>query len=250
MPTYSQRGSGQPLLRDYLTANRQQGAQQAQGMSNYLGQQQQAATTATDAAQQAIMQQRLAPAYGTIGQVTNDPNNRGTVPGIAGPAAPSADMAKKALEAAPVQLTDTEAGRTAQAQVNRAATASHLATTPAGMAAVNAQRYGMAAPRTAGASMLEAATTNYGGGGQVRAQARQGAGLRGYLSGASERGNQAAEAQARGWIAAGTPPPADPSLTPPRTGSRPGRPPSIEGTGQQPRLRDWIRQRKEDNFGG
>lgn len=239
------RGSGgQPLLRDYLTANRQQGAQQAQGMANYLGQQQQAATTATNAAEQAVTQQRLQPAYGAIGQVG------GTVPGVAGPATPSADMAKKALEAAPVELTDTEAGRAATAQAGRAATMGRLATTPEGMAAINAQRYGMAAPRTAGGSMLDAATTNYGGGGMVRQQARQGAGLRERLTGAAGRANAAAEAQARQWIAAGTPPPTDPTLTPPRAGSRPGRPPSVDGMGREPRLRDWVRERREENFGG
>lgn len=239
MPTRSS-----PLLRDYLVANRQQGAQQAQGMANYIGQQQQAARSGTDAAEQAVKEQRLQPAYGTIGQAG------GTVPGIAGPAAPSADMAKKALEAAPVQLTDTEAGRAATAQVGRAAAIGQLATTPAGMAAINAQRYGMGGPGTSGGALLDAATTNYGGGAQVRRQAGQGAGLREYLSGASGRGNAAAEAQARQWMATGTPLPADPTLTPPRTGSRPVRPPSIEGTGRPPLLRDYIRQRNEDNFGG
>lgn len=243
MPTRSP-----PLLREYLIANREQGAQQAQGMANYLGQQQQAATAATDAAEQAVKQQRLQPAYGTIGQVTNDPNNRGTVPGIAGPATPSADMAKKALEAKPVELSETEAGRAATAQVGRAATASQMATTPAGMAAINAQRYGMAAPRTSGASMLDAATTNYGGGAQVRQQARQGAGLREYLTGAAERGNKAAVDQANAWIAAGAPPPTNPSLLPPRSGSRPGRPPSIDGAGPSPRTRDWVQDRKKDKF--
>lgn len=235
---------GSPLLRDYLVANRQQGAQQAQGMANYLGQQQQAATAQTDAAQQAITQQRLQPAYGTLGQVG------GGVPGIAGPAAPSAEMAKKVLEGPAVELGDTEAGKAAGAQVRRATAMGQLATTPAGMAAINAQRYGMGGPRTAGGSMLDAATTNYGGGAQVRAQARQGAGLRDYLTGATKRGNEAAVNQANAWIAAGTPPPTDPSLTPPRTGSQPGRPPSIEGAGRLPRTRDWIRQRREDNFGG
>lgn len=241
MPTYSQRGSGQPLLRDYLIANRQQGAQQAQGMANYLGQQQQAATAQTDAAQQAITQQRLQPAYGTIGQVG------GSVPGVAGPAMPSPEMAKKALDGAPVSLTDTDAGKAATAQVNRAAGMGQLATTPAGMAAINAQRYGMGRPMSSGGSLLDAASTNYGGGGQVRAQARQGAGLRGYLSGAADRGNKAAVDQANAWISAGTPPPA-PMLTPPRTGSRPGRPTYIEGTGQTPRLRDWVQGKKRDKF--
>lgn len=252
MPTYSQRGSGQPLLRDYLLANRQQGAQQAQGMAQYLGQQQQAATTATNAAEAAVKAQRLQPAYGTMGQVTNDPTNRGTVPGIgggSGPTAPTAEMAQKALDAAPVALTDTDAGKAATAQVNRAAGLGQLATTPAGLAAIGAQRYGMAHPATSGGSLLDAAATNYGGGGQVRAQARQGAGLRGYLSGAADRGNKAAEAQARDWIAAGTPPPA-PTLTPPRTGSRPGRPTYVEGTGRPPLLRDYVRERRENNFGG
>jgi hypothetical protein len=127
---------------------------------------------------------------------------------------------------------------------------SQMATTPAGMAAINAQRYGMGRPMTAGGSLLDAAATNYGGGQQVRAQARHGASLRERLSGAAERGNKAATDQANAWIAAGTPPPTDPTLTPPRTGSRPGRPPSVDGTGRQPRLRDWIRERREDNFGG
>lgn len=244
-PSSRQRGSGgPPLLRDYLVANRQQGAQAAQGMAQYLGQQQQAATAQTDAAEKAVMEQRLQPSYGTIGQVG------GTVPGIAGPAAPSAEMAQKALDAKPVELSETEAGRAAQAQVGRAATMGQLATTPAGMAAINAQRYGMAAPRSAGSSLLDAATANYGGGQQVRAQARQGAGLREYLTGAAGRGNAAAEAKARGRIATGTPPPTDPSLTPPRTGSRPGRQPAIPGTGQPPRLRDRVRERKEYEFGG
>jgi len=244
MPTYSQRGSGQPLLRDYLIANRQQGAQQAQGMANYLGQQQQAATTATDAAQQAITQQRLQPAYGTIGQVG------GAVPGVAGPTTPTPDMAKKVLEGKPVEMTETDAGKAAATQVGRASAMGQLATTPAGMAAINAQRYGMGGPRSAGGSMLDAAATNYGGGEQVRAQGRKAAGLRGYLTNATAAGNKAAEDQARAWIAAGTPPPADLVLKPPRSGSRPGRPPSIEGTGQPPRMRDYIRQRREENFGG
>lgn len=220
------------MLRDYLVANRQQGAQQAQGMAQYLGQQQQAATTATDAAEQAVRQQRLQPAYGTIGQVG------GTVPGVAGPATPSPDMAKKVLEGQAVGLTDTDAGKAATSQVNRAAGMGQLATTPAGMAAINAQRYGMGRPMTAGGSLLDAAATNYGGGQQVRAQARQGASLRERLSGAAERGNKAAVDQANAWVAAGTPPPA-PTLTPPRTGNRPGRP---------PRSKDWLYQRREDEF--
>lgn len=242
-PSSRQRGSGgPPLLRDYLTANRQQGAQAAQGMAQYIGQQQDLARTSTDAAERAITQQRLQPAYGTIGQVG------GTVPGVAGPAAPSADMAKKVLEGPAVEIGDTEAGRAAVSNVGRAATMSQIATTPAGMAAVNAQRYGMARPTTSGGSMLDAATMNYGGGRAVRRQAGQGAGLRQYLSGASKRGNEAAEAQARQWIAAGTPP-TDPTLTPPRSGSRPGRPPSLVGA-PTPSPRDWWRENREYDFGG
>lgn len=235
-PSPRQIGSGGgPLLRDYLVANRQQGAQQAQGMASYLGQQQQAATAQTDAAEKAVREQRLQPAYTGV-------------PGIGGYATPSPEMAQRVLEGKPVELTDTEAGKAATAQVGRASAMGQLATTPAGMAAINAQRYGMGGPRTAGGSMLDAATTNYGGGQQVRAQARQGAGLRGYLTGATKRGNEAAEAQARQWIAAGTPPPVDPTLKPPRTGSQPGRPPYIEGTGQPPRTRDWLRQRRQEQF--
>jgi hypothetical protein len=243
MPTSPKRGSGgAPLLRDYLVANQQQGAQQAQGMAQYLGQEQSGARSQVDAAEKAITAQRLQPAYGTIGQVG------GTVPGVGGPATPSVEMAGKVLEGPRVEMSETEPGRAAVSQVGRASAMGQLATTPAGMATINAQRYGMGAPRTSGGSMLDAAATNYGGGGQVRQQARQGAGLRAHLTGAVDRGNTAAEAQARQWIAAGTPPPADPTLTPPRAGSQPGRPTLPEGAGQPPRTREWIRRRKEDDF--
>jgi hypothetical protein len=244
-PPSRQRGSGGPLLRDYLTANKQQGAQQAQGMATYLGQQQQGARSQVDAAQQAITQQRLQPAYGTQGQVGGV-----GVPGIGGYATPTPEMANKVLEAQQVQAGETEAGRSAISQVGRASALGQMATTPAGMAAINAQRMGMGGPRTSGGSMLDAATTNYGGGGQVRAQARQGAGLRDYLTGATTRGNEAAEAQARQWIAAGTPPSSTPAPAAPLLPSKTGRPPAIEGTGQPQRPRDWLRQRKEDDFDG
>lgn len=245
MPTPSrQRGSGgPPLLRDYLIANKQQGAQQGAAMAGYIGQQQEGARSQIGAAEQAITQQRLKPAYGTIGQVG------GGVPGVAGPSTPSAEMAGKVLEGPRVEAGDTDAGRAAVSQVGRASAMGQMATTPAGMASINAQRYGVGGPRSAGGAFLDATTTNYGGGAQVRQQARQGADLRSRLTGAVDRGNQAAEDQARAWVAAGTPPTPDPTLTS-RTGSQPGRPPSFQGTGQPPRLKDWIRERREFEFGG
>jgi hypothetical protein len=234
-PSSRQRGSGgPPLLRDYLLANQQQGAQQAQGMAQHIGQQQEAARAQTDAAERSIQQARMAPAYG--------PN----VPGI-NPSTPTAENAKKALERPEVGLAETEAGRAATQQVSRASAMGQLATTPAGMAAINAQRMGLSGPRSSGGSFLDAATTNYGGGGQVRAQARQGVGLRDYLSGAAKRGNTAANNQLNVWAA---PPPADPVLTAPRQPAPAPRYPQIDGTGRPLPLKDRWREDREYNFGG
>lgn len=230
--------SAQPLLREYLTANMQQGAQQAQEMAAQLGQQQQSTRAAVDAGEAEVTRKRLEPALGNVGQIG------GSVPGInpAPSPAPTAAQAQAVLDQPETEMAG--AGELA-GQVARTEDQSALATTPAGLAAMYSQRYG--APRSAGSSMFDAAVTGHGGGAQLRAAARPAQGLREYLSGATRRGNEAANARARQWL----PPPA-PTLTPTpeRQKPSPGRPTMPGGAGKQPRLRDWVRERKESEFEG
>jgi len=167
--------SAQPMLADYLRANTQQGAQQAGALAQGLMQEGQQARSAVDDAQAHVSLSRL----GSTGDVSPYEAQRAL-------SRPDVDLAGAAVDASALQQ-----------QVGRATADAGLANSAGGIGALNAMKYGSAAPRSAGASMFDAAVAQNAGGRQIRAAARPMGGLQEYLSGAVGRGNADATAKAQ-----------------------------------------------------
>lgn len=217
--------SSQPLLRDYLAPNQQQGAQQARRLAGQLTEEQQAARGAVGQAEADVARARLTPALGTVGLVG------GGVPGI-NPTTPTPGQAQKVLDAPAVALGEVADAQGLWGQVNRATDRGAMAQSAAGTGALMRQQ--AQGPYSAGSSMLDAAVTGHGGGQEVRAAGRQAAGLYGYLTGAADRGNATAEGTAKGWLT--TPAPTlQPPTAPGRSRVPPQRTPApIEGLPYEP----------------
>lgn len=163
------------MLSDYLRANQQQGARQAGALAQGLKQEGQQARSAVDDAQAHVSLSRL----GSTGAVSPYEAQRAL-------SRPDVDFAGAGVDAGALQQ-----------QVGRATADSGLAGSISGIGALNAMRYGTAAPRSSGASMLDAAVTQAGGGRQLRAAARPALSLQDYLSGAVNRGNTDATTKAQ-----------------------------------------------------
>lgn len=194
MPRTYRGSSATPLLADYLRANQQQGAQQAGALSQRLAQEGQQARSAVDDAQAKVEAARLGDFASPAAEMFSELQYQQAPKVVNGPAV---DFAGAGVNSGALQQ-----------QVGQAASNAGLTGSLAGIGALNAQKYGYgaagasAAPRSTGASMLDAAAIQAGGGRQLRAAGRQNMGLRDYLGGAETRGNEAAVAKARPYMVA------------------------------------------------
>lgn len=225
------RGStSQPTLADYLHANEQQGAQQAGKLSQGLAQEGQQARSAVDTAEGQVRDSRLGTMAGALGSMAPGGDMGRAIAGVGtafrqAPSVvngPAVDFAGAGVDSGKLQK-----------RVGHAVADAGLSQSLAGIGALTAQKYGYlvasAAPstRTTGASLFDAATTQAGGGRQLRAAGRKNLGLQDYMGGAVKRGNDAAVAAAQPFIVSPSAPQSIPAPSAPTTPKPPTTVPSL-----------------------